>query len=139
MVSNYGFTGPNLPLRSRPRRFIPIKAKVLRPMLTSSTLIFSTLGNDPELSELVELFVADLPERAATLRTAHANDRGDLRRIVHQLKGAAGSYGFPQLSHAASILEQSLFDNRTEETVLRELEALLELCACARSGIGNES
>ena len=72
--------------------------------------------------------------RAATLSAAYRQDHDELRRVVHQMKGAAGSYGFPQLSHAAAELESSLVEDIAEEQIRRELEDLVDLCLRARSG-----
>ncbi len=69
--------------------------------------LYSSLATDPDLAELVEIFVESLPERVETLKQAF--DQGDwetLRRTAHQLKGAAGSYGFDPLSPSAAKLEQ---------------------------------
>lgn len=34
------------------------------------------------------------------------NDRGECRKIVHNLKGAGGSYGYPRVSEIARELEE---------------------------------
>jgi HPt (histidine-containing phosphotransfer) domain-containing protein len=91
--------------------------------------IYSTLAGDPILGEIVDLFVAEMPERAAAIRSAfERGDRSAARRAVHQLKGAGGSYGFDQLTSFAGALEFALVSEHAEEVTLRALQELLELC-----------
>ena len=101
--------------------------------------VYSSLASDPDLAELVEIFVESLPQRIQTLQQAF--DQGDwetLRRTAHQLKGAAGSYGFDPLSPAAARLEQavaSASDPEQElEGIRQALDELLDLCSRVRAG-----
>jgi HPt (histidine-containing phosphotransfer) domain-containing protein len=71
-------------------------------------LIYSQLGTDEDLAELIELFVSEIPERLAILRRlAEKGQHDELARYAHQLKGAGGSYGFPELTAAAASLERA--------------------------------
>ena len=56
--------------------------------------IFSSMANDSVIADIIEMFVAEVPERLATLEKAW-NDRDleAVRRILHQMRGAAGSFG----------------------------------------------
>ena len=103
-------------------------------MAASPSLIYSAFREDSDFGELIEMFVADLPVRIESLQSAFTRDRNELRRIVHQMKGAAGSYGFPQLTAAAAVLEFSLDGEQPEDRLERELEMLLDLCRRVRSG-----
>jgi signal transduction histidine kinase/DNA-binding response OmpR family regulator len=63
---------------------------------------------DEEMAELRASFAARLPEIATELVTAmDAGDELQVRHIAHQLKGAAGGYGFPSLSAVAHTVEQA--------------------------------
>ena len=98
--------------------------------------LYSSLATDPDLAELVEIFVESLPERIQTLQEAF--DRGDwetLRRTAHQLKGAAGSYGFDPLSPSAARLEQCVDAEQDTQAIAQALEELLELCRRVRAGV----
>ncbi len=102
-----------------------------------SQLLYSSLASDPDLAELVEIFVESLPERVESLRQAF--EQGDwetLRRTAHQLKGAAGSYGFDPLSPSAAQLEQSVASGPEQdvEAIRQALEELLDLCSRVRAG-----
>jgi HPt (histidine-containing phosphotransfer) domain-containing protein len=98
--------------------------------------IYSTLGADADLGELVELFVEEMPHRTAVLRDCW--DRADwegLGRAAHQLKGAAGSYGFEDLTPVLRRLDQSVRDRQPGAEIGEALEEALELCSRIRAGI----
>ena len=97
--------------------------------------IYSPLGNDPDFKDIVEMFVQEMPGRATTLtEELHAKDWEGLRRTVHQLKGAAGGYGFAPVSQAAAKVEIALRDGGPEEQIRAALEELLDLCSRVRIG-----
>jgi HPt (histidine-containing phosphotransfer) domain-containing protein len=97
--------------------------------------LYSYLAGDPMLGQLVGLFVAEMPAQIARLVDAHeARDWEGLRRAAHQLKGSAGSYGFPAISPAAAELEEALRGQLPEETIRQAVEQLVDLCRQARTG-----
>ena len=101
----------------------------------SSTLIYSELGADPDLGELVDMFVAEMPDRMQALQQSHNDGNAEeLGRLAHQIKGAAGSYGFHQLTPQAARLERAVKDNQPEDEVLRSLEELMQMCSQIRAG-----
>jgi HPt (histidine-containing phosphotransfer) domain-containing protein len=51
----------------------------------------------------------------------------ELRRLVHQIKGAGGGYGFPKLTEAAALAESCVKSNGGAEAIEREVQALIEL------------
>lgn len=85
--------------------------------------IVSLLGDDPDLGDLVHDFVAAMPERIAAIRAAiHSQDLSAVQRLLHQLKGACGSYGFPQLTYEAGQYEKMLHKGMS----FSDIEKLLE-------------
>ncbi len=69
--------------------------------------LISELHDDPELAELVQMFIEGLPQKIARIEQAYTDGLlNDLARAAHQLKGAAGGYGFPSISNAARHVEQ---------------------------------
>jgi len=71
-------------------------------------LLRDRLLSKPGMAKLVLSFVDGLDERLKTLSEAiERDDRAAIRTLAHQLKGAAGGYGFPQISQAAHGIEQS--------------------------------
>jgi HPt (histidine-containing phosphotransfer) domain-containing protein len=102
----------------------------------NQVLVYSSLAGDPELHELVEIFVQEIPDKINALEThARSCDWQQLTRIAHQLKGAAGSYGFNAITPYAARLESALKDGREEDEILLSLNELLALCRGVRSGV----
>ena len=91
--------------------------------------IRSELVDDPEMLELVEYFVRELPERTKAISECWREKRmSDLARLAHQMKGASGGYGFSVVSAAAERLEESLRDEAELERLQDEVDALISLC-----------
>jgi histidine phosphotransfer protein HptB len=101
----------------------------------SADYIYSSLAADPELAEIVEMFIEEMPGRIANLLD-HFNRRDwdGLRQTAHQLKGAAGSYGFETISPCAGELEGVLRDGEPEHRVYDAITALVDLCGRVRAG-----
>jgi HPt (histidine-containing phosphotransfer) domain-containing protein len=49
-------------------------------------------------------------------------------RLAHQLKGAAGGYGFPAITDAAGALERALVMKSSNADIRREIDTLASLC-----------
>lgn len=103
--------------------------------------ILSEFSDEPEMLELIEQFVAEMPARVKALRAAWtAREMNAVRRTAHQLKGAAGGYGFSIIGDTAAELEDRLQEEASQEErpaidEVRELvESLLDLCERARAG-----
>lgn len=97
----------------------------------------STLAGDPDMAELVGLFVADLPQRIASIEAAWSARRTtDVQRLAHQLRGSSASYGFAPIGESAGRLEDALRSlGASPEASLDELnQSVRELLAlCARA------
>jgi histidine phosphotransfer protein HptB len=97
--------------------------------------VYSRLAKDPDLAEIVDLFVEEMSGRvAALLGQLNAADWEGLRRTAHQLKGAAGSYGFDGISPIAGKVESAVRDGEAEERIRATVEELIDLCGRTRSG-----
>lgn len=58
---------------------------------------------------IVTVFLAELPNRIERLEQAvQACDLALFRRLTHQMKGAAGGYGYPSISEGALTLERCI-------------------------------
>ncbi len=91
--------------------------------------IYSSLAADPDFGELVEMFLADVPERIDTIETSlSAGDHETLRRIAHQLKGAAGSYGFEEVTPVAATLEKAIDTGEPQDTITQAADELVAIC-----------
>ena len=95
--------------------------------------VYSEFAGDPDFRELLEMFVATVPEKQSALREHFSAGRIEqLRILAHQMKGAGGGYGFGGLSTRAAALEEAC---RTEEhaaiaSALSELLAYSERVSC---------
>jgi signal transduction histidine kinase/DNA-binding NarL/FixJ family response regulator len=71
------------------------------------TAITSTLlDEDPDLADLVNKYVNNLPEIIGELKQAYQHGNWDeLKRKAHDLKSTGGNYGFMQLTEMAAKLE----------------------------------
>jgi HPt (histidine-containing phosphotransfer) domain-containing protein len=68
----------------------------------------SRFAGDPEYRELLEWFVESLAELSGTMRDQmRSADYAGLQVHAHQVKGAAGGYGFPELTTLAAELERA--------------------------------
>jgi len=94
--------------------------------------LVSRFVDDPELADVLKTFVSRLPERVTALRAEGKPGSENLTRLVHQLKGAAGGYGFDPISHAAARLEDALRDQRPWPETERLLEDVIGLCERVR-------
>ena len=99
------------------------RTRVLRPA------IYSSMASDPMLADLVAEFVAEMPNRVARLKRQYsAQDRVGLRSTAHQLKGAAGSYGFDEITPLALHLEMQLDQGAETKDISRALQELVAHC-----------
>jgi len=88
----------------------------------------------PGSAKLVVTFVSKLGERCDAIRAAiDAKDFETLKRLAHQLKGAAGGYGFPAITDAAAALERATADDAAKLPEL--IRKLTEMCDQARAAV----
>lgn len=98
--------------------------------------IYSKLAGDPVLVELIAQFVTELPVRANRLRRQLADeDWSGLARMAHQLKGAAGSYGFDAITPVAARLELEVKNGAGSKVVAETVQELTALCQRATAGV----
>ncbi len=91
--------------------------------------IQSRLAADPGLGELVQMFVHEIPQRLEALQALHTTaDWQGLARAAHQLKGAAGSYGFHELVPYAVRLEAAIGRGGAYRRAAELVEELREAC-----------
>ena len=102
---------------------------------TVEECIYSRLGSDHDLEDILNQFVEEMPGRVGKLlRQLDDENWTELRRTAHQLKGAAGSYGFEPISPAASRVEHAISENESVEQIHEAVTELVDLCGRIRSG-----
>jgi CheY-like chemotaxis protein/HPt (histidine-containing phosphotransfer) domain-containing protein len=130
------------------RRFLPGSQPAPGPQKTTATPLVATTATiassvpqsappaattksepaDDAMARLLIRFVSKLPERVARIESlARENDLENLRQAVHQLRGAAGGYGFPQVTELAGRTENSIRDGDPVEMIKKEVDLLVEL------------
>ncbi len=96
--------------------------------------LFSELAEERDLADLLAEFVEGLPRRVDALQEAlDRNDLAGLARLAHQLRGAAGSYGFSTITTAARAVEESAQAPVCLDELRRQFEALAALCRSAHA------
>lgn len=96
-------------------------------------MTLAQLLEDPTLRVLVGEFVSELPDRISQLReAAQADDHTKAQHLSHQLKGAGGSYGFENISHAAAKIEKICLKEATQEELIHSVEQLAKEIEVAR-------
>jgi CheY-like chemotaxis protein len=100
------------------------------PAQTGIEPLYSELAaQGPEFVDIVNQFVAKLPEQIDAISHAyHANDWDSLHRLVHNLKGTGGGFGFLPLTEQAVEIEKLLTarDYAGIEAVIGVLRCLLQ-------------
>lgn len=100
-------------------------------MDANHTPLVSEFADDPEMRDLVQMFIDELPDRMAGIEQAlDAGDFQNAATLSHQLKGAAGGYGFPTITDAASEVETSAV-TEDQAKAYANLKILKNLCARA--------
>ncbi|HET6879800.1 MAG TPA: Hpt domain-containing protein [Pirellulales bacterium] len=101
--------------------------------LLDTNVYYSRLAADPLLADIVAMYVAEMPDRiAALVQRWKARDAQGLATLAHQLKGAAGSHGFDQLTPYAARLEGAARGAAAESEMQEALDALVQACRRVR-------
>lgn len=102
--------------------------------------LISEYADDPDMVEIIGMFVQGLEVRITDITQAF-DDRilSTVASIAHQLKGAAGGYGYPELSELAFEVEQLAKQNAPENQLEPALTRLVKLCRRAIAGIPDDA
>jgi len=101
-------------------------------MTTNLKPIYSTLASDPDYIDLVKGFVSKFPLEAELIRRCLSEKNLVLlQRIMHQLRGSCGGYGFPTLTEYAGQIDERLKTGQTLESVEADITIFLSMLASA--------
>ncbi|MBI9060313.1 MAG: response regulator [Labilibaculum sp.] len=90
--------------------------------------LISELADDPELHEVVEIFLKDIPSQLQSIFEAVDNAEMDkLEHLIHTIKGASGSAGFPVIMEKAAEVEQLVLKGELE-SLQSSVDELTQLC-----------
>lgn len=93
-------------------------AAIVRAVSTEPQI--STMGSDPDIAELVDIFVENLPETLRKMETCYlAGDTQGLLKLVRRIKGEGSAYGFDRICRAAKTLEDYI-EGEVPLPVIRE-------------------
>ena len=97
--------------------------------------IQSRFADDPRMKAILSRFVSGLQDRSVEFEQAtRDDDRTRIAWMAHQLKGAAGGYGFDSISDAAGEIETFSLSMEADISSVRErVEGLIQLCRSATS------
>lgn len=96
--------------------------------------LISEFSTDPDLIVIVEMFIREIPERAAAIQRALAEEDHDaFILLTRHLFEAAGGHGFPSISLAAQDLQYKAESLEDLSTLVDEVGKLVELCGRVRS------
>jgi diguanylate cyclase (GGDEF)-like protein len=103
-------------------------AAVLPAISNGTQTIQSTLASAPGMKELLAKFVSRLPERVVQLQAlVEAGELEALSKVAHQVKGAAGGYGFADITNAAAIVESRIRTHGDVALIHEDVETLIRL------------
>lgn len=98
----------------------------------------SEFHGDPDMRDIVKSFLEEIPKRLALMDSLlEAGNRAEFRRVVHQIKGAGGGYGFQEISNAAAQLEtcMNLSGEQWGRDCLMHLATFQKLLRLAHAGL----
>ena len=94
----------------------------------SAQSVRSTYADDADMREALNDFIKELPEKVQRMESLLAQqDLEQLRRIVHQLKGAGGGYGFASITQRAAAAEQRIKSQDSLNHIAVGIQDLIEL------------
>ena len=97
--------------------------------------VYSAYGHDPDLADLVAVFAKEIPDRVACFRPyLDGPDWEGLGRVTHQLKGAAGSYGFDQLTPILQRFESLVKQRASLDALEVAFHEVVAVCERVRPG-----
>ena len=95
-----------------------------------TTPVRSSMADDEDFRELLEMFVEGLQEKKVSMSAAfQQGDMESLRKLSHQLKGAGGGYGFAGVSELAAHLEEACKNSLGPDVIAERLDGLLKYSA----------
>ena len=101
----------------------PEPSSALIPVATTPTdtgPIHSTLRDFPGLNSVIDQYIEGLPAEVARLQALVDGANSDsLKRLLHQIKGSGGGYGFDPITDAARNAEEA-FENAAESSAVGE-------------------
>ena len=94
----------------------------------TSGRIRSSLAGNPRMQAIIPQFVEGLATEVRNMTDFLAqNDLAALQRVVHQLLGASGGYGFDAVTEPAAAAEQSIKLGKSLEEITQQINSLIDV------------
>ena len=106
----------------------PAPAPNAGPTKTSEEVIRTQFLDKPVVCRVLPEYIAGLPEQMAHIQDClDQRDLATLRRLVHQLRGSGGAYGFPDITELATAAEMSIDEKGPLDGVCTRVNELVNL------------
>ena len=103
---------------------------------TSNPLLLHSELPRGEFEALLQRFVAGLPDRLRQLDAAVQQcNWEDVARLSHQIRGAAGSYGYPSIADEAWRMEQIATGQKSQGLCFENFSRMETLCLGAQRAL----
>ena len=110
------------------QHFLATVGGFLGPAVQALEPLRSRFAGDPDMKEVVEEFVRELPRQVVQLQSLLEQENLEgLRVAAHQLKGAGGGYGFDALTESAALTERAIKENASLAVVTADVQRLMDL------------
>jgi CheY-like chemotaxis protein len=91
-------------------------------------MLRSTFAYDRDMKDVLAEFVTKLPMQVSRLGALlQEKNLEELRRAVHQLKGAGGGYGFPAITETAAAAEQRIRAADSLDAIAVNVQSLIQI------------
>jgi PAS domain S-box-containing protein len=93
-----------------------------------SGVIKSTFASNPRMATIIPEFVAGLAGEVRKMTDLlERKELAALQKVVHQLRGASGGYGFDSVTQPATRAEESIKAGNALESITAEIKSLIEV------------
>ena len=105
-----------------------VRSYINPPPAKARPALRSTFADEKEMAQVLGEFIAGLPAQVRQLEQLLAESNvAALKRVVHQLKGAGGGYGFASVTELAASAEKQIADGKPAADVQRQVRELIDV------------
>jgi PAS domain S-box-containing protein len=96
--------------------------------IDNAATIFSSLRHQPRMKQIIGEFVSGLEEGSRQMQEMlRRNELEDLCQAIHRLRGAAGGYGFDQVTELAAKAETSIRASAAIDVIATQTQELVDV------------
>ena len=102
--------------------------------------ILSDFSDDDSMVKIIQIFLNEIPQRIELIESSfHSGNKEQLCKIIHQLKGAGGGYGFKLITSNAAAFEKQMkqAEDNWQQTTNRALEEFVAILHRVHAGRDN--